>query len=37
MLDDSRTPAALHLAGDFTLFVEMVRAGTLPQLGGVRK
>ena len=37
ILDDSRHPTELHMAGDFTLFTEMVRAGTIPQLGGERR
>jgi hypothetical protein len=37
VLDDSRAPSELHMRGDFTLFMEMVRAGTIPQLGGARK
>lgn len=36
-LDDSTTPTHLHLEGDYTLFMESVRSGTIPQLGGVRK
>ncbi|MFC6883492.1 hypothetical protein [Actinomadura yumaensis] len=33
VLDDSTAPTRLHMAGDFTLFMELVAAGTVPQLG----
>lgn len=37
VLDDSTRPARLHLAGGYRLFDELAAAGTVPQLGGVRK
>ncbi|MHD0294319.1 hypothetical protein [Rhodococcus qingshengii] len=36
VLDDSRTPAQLHIDGDYTLWDEMVESGTIPQSGGAR-
>lgn len=36
VLDDSTNPQQLHLAGVYTLGDEMLSAGTLPQLGGLR-
>jgi len=36
VLDDSRHPATLHAAGDYTLGDEMRSAATLPQRGGSR-
>lgn len=36
VLDDTTTPQRLHLAGVYTLGDEMLAAGTLPQLGGLR-
>lgn len=36
ILDDSTRPAKLHLDGAYTLGNEMLSAGTLPQLGGLR-
>ncbi|MFI0406523.1 hypothetical protein [Actinomadura sp. 3N508] len=37
VLDDSRAPSRLYVDGAYRLFDEMVTAGTIPQLGGVRK
>lgn len=37
ILDDSRSPARLHLDGHYKLSDEMLAAGTVPQMGGVRK
>jgi hypothetical protein len=37
VLDDSRAPARLHLAGAFRLSDELRAAGTIPQLAGTRK
>ncbi|MBF6137801.1 hypothetical protein IU501_33050 [Nocardia otitidiscaviarum] len=37
VFDDSRAPARLHIAGDYTLGREMLTAGTLPQVGGSRR
>ena len=36
ILDDSRSPSKLYLEGDYTLYQEMVEAGTIPQSGGMR-
>jgi len=36
VLDDSRSPRVLHLAGDYTLSDELLGAGTVPQMGGAR-
>jgi hypothetical protein len=36
VLDDSRHPETLHVAGDYTLGDEMRSAATLPQRGGPR-
>lgn len=36
ILDDSRTPTRLYLDGAYTLYDEMVEAGTIPQSGGAR-
>lgn len=36
VLDDSREPQHLHFSGLYTLGAEMLEAGTLPQLGGMR-
>jgi hypothetical protein len=36
VLDDSRAPMVLHLAGAYRLSEEMVSAGTIPQTGGNR-
>lgn len=37
VLDDSRHPVRLRLAGAYRLSDEMLAAGTVPQMGGVRK
>jgi hypothetical protein len=37
ILDDSRNPQRLHLEGQYKLSQEMLTAGTVPQMGGVRK
>lgn len=37
VLDDSRQPWRLHLQGAYKLSEEMLAAGTVPQMGGVRK
>ena len=37
VLDDSREPRQMHLRGPVSLSQEMVRAGTVPQVGGQRK
>lgn len=37
MLDDSRSPTRLHLAGAYRLSDELRAAGTIPQLAGSRK
>lgn len=37
VLDDSRGPARLHLAGAFRLSDELRAAGTIPQVAGTRK
>ncbi|MFE5703256.1 hypothetical protein [Rhodococcus koreensis] len=36
VLDDSRSPTRLYIEGAFTLYDEMVEAGTIPQSGGAR-
>lgn len=36
VLDDSRQPQQLHIQGQYTLADEMLAAGTIPQLGGIR-
>jgi hypothetical protein len=36
VLDDSRTPHTVHLAGQYRLSDEMMDAGTIPQSGGAR-
>lgn len=36
VLDDSRSPSELHLAGRYTLSREMQDSGTVPQRGGAR-
>jgi hypothetical protein len=37
VLDDSREPTRLYLEGDYALSAEMTAAGTVPQVGGIRK
>lgn len=37
VLDDSRNPQRLHLAGAYKLSDELLAAGTVPQMGGIRK
>ncbi|WP_404316439.1 hypothetical protein [Prescottella equi] len=36
ILDDTRTPSRLYIEGDYSLYREMIEAGTLPQSGGAR-
>lgn len=37
ILDDSRSPEVLHLAGDYKLSDELLNAATVPQMGGARR
>lgn len=37
ILDDSRTPARLHIEGDYKLSTELLTAATVPQLGGAHR